>query len=161
MATPGTFSTTVAIDDRGRVVIRVPFDPDEAWGVKSRHHVSGTVGGRRVRGTLDAMEDGYGLILGPAWRRDCGLDVGTEVLVALAPEGPQRTALPPDVAVALENEPVAAAFFDSLATYYRTAYLRWVDATKRRPEVRADRILEMIKLLTEGKKERPKPASSA
>ena len=38
---------------------------------------------------------------------------------------------------------------------YRRAYLRWIDATKRRPELRAARIAELIDLLKAGKKERP------
>ena len=70
-------------------------------------------------------------------------------------EGPQRTDLAPDVAAALEAEPAAAAFFDSLAQFYRRGYLRWIDATKRSPEKRAARIAEMIELLTAGIKERP------
>jgi uncharacterized protein YdeI (YjbR/CyaY-like superfamily) len=61
--------------------------------------------------------------------------------------------------VALEVNPRAAAFFDSLAQFYRRAYLRWIDATKRRPDLRAERIVEMIELLTAGMKERPKQFS--
>jgi hypothetical protein len=40
-----------------------------------------------------------------------------------------------------------------------TAYFDgdWVDGTKRRPELRAARITEMINLLTAGIKQRPKP----
>jgi uncharacterized protein YdeI (YjbR/CyaY-like superfamily) len=61
------------------------------------------------------------------------------------------------VAGALDASPEAAAFFDSLAQFYRRAYLRWIDATKRRPDQRPIRIAEMINLLEQGKKERPKP----
>ncbi len=156
MATPETFDATLAADAGGRVVIRVPFDPDTSWGVKARHHITGTVGGRRVRGALEKLENGYGLILGPAWQRDGGLAPGSTVVVTLAPEGPQRAGLPPDVAAAFEADPEAASFFDSLATFYRKGYLRWVDATKRRPEVRAARIAEMVELLRAGHKERPR-----
>ena len=56
---------------------------------------------------------------------------------------------------ALEAEPETGVFFDSLAQFYRRAYLRWIDGTKRRPEVRAERITEMVTLLKAGKKERP------
>jgi len=156
MATTETFNATVTVDGGGRVVIRVPFDPDRAWGAKARHHVTGSVGGRPVRGALVASEDGYVLLLGPAWRRDCGLEAGREVVVHLGPEGPQRAALPPDVVAALDAEPAAGAFFDSLATYYRTGYLRWIDATRRRPDIRAARIAEMVELLKGRKKERPR-----
>ncbi|MBM0240493.1 YdeI/OmpD-associated family protein [Micromonospora sp. ATA32] len=54
----------------------------------------------------------------------------------IEPEGPQRQDLAEDVAAALEAHPQAAAFFDSLAQFYRRAYLRWIDATKRQPDQR-------------------------
>jgi uncharacterized protein YdeI (YjbR/CyaY-like superfamily) len=73
----------------------------------------------------------------------------------LAPEGPQRDDLAPDVTAALQAEPDAAEFFDSLAQFCRRAYLRWIDGTKRRPELRAQRIAEMIELLKAGHKQRP------
>ncbi|HTJ74666.1 MAG TPA: YdeI/OmpD-associated family protein [Acidimicrobiales bacterium] len=156
MPAPETFTSILTTDDRGRVVVPVPFDPNRAWGDKPRHHITGTVAGHRVRGPLDAVEDGYRLTLGAAWLRDYPIVVGSEVAVTLAPEGPQRAELPPDVAEALEADPAAAAFFDALATFYRKGYLRWIDGTKRRPDVRAARIAEMIDLLKAGKKERPR-----
>jgi uncharacterized protein YdeI (YjbR/CyaY-like superfamily) len=74
--------------------------------------------------------------------------------VALAPEGPQRDNLAPDIAAALEAEPEAGAFFDSLAQFYRNAYLRWIDSTKRSPDLRAARIDETVALLKAGVKQR-------
>jgi uncharacterized protein YdeI (YjbR/CyaY-like superfamily) len=62
--------------------------------------------------------------------------------------------LAPDVAAALDASPAAGVFFDSLAQFYRNAFLRWIDATKRRPEQRPVRIAEMVRLLEAGKKER-------
>jgi len=156
MPAPEVFHATLTSDNRGAVVIRVPFDPNLAWGDKRRHHVNGTVGGQRVRGALEERDGGYSLVLGPAWQRDGGLASGSEVVVSLAPEGPQRAALAPDIVAALDAEPEAGAFFDSLATYYRKGYLSWVDATKRRPEVRDARIAEMVILLKVGQKERPR-----
>ena len=73
----------------------------------------------------------------------------------IAPEGPQRDDLADDVAAALAANPDGGAFFDSLAQFYRRGYLRWIDATKRRPEQRADRFVEMVKLLQAGVKQRP------
>jgi hypothetical protein len=60
--------------------------------------------------------------------------------VVLEPEGPQRADLATDIAAALDAAPEAAAFFDSLAQFYRTAWLRWIDSTKRRPDQRPIRI---------------------
>jgi len=34
-------------------------------------------------------------------------------------------------------------------------YFRWIDATKRRPDVRAARIAERVELLKAGRKQRP------
>jgi uncharacterized protein YdeI (YjbR/CyaY-like superfamily) len=75
--------------------------------------------------------------------------------VDIAPEGPQRDDLAADVAEALAANPAAAEFFDSLAQFYRRGYLRWIDATRRRPEQRPVRIAEMVRLLEAGIKERP------
>lgn len=149
------YTTTVVAEPRGRVYVPVPFDPDEVWGHKPRHHISGTVNGMGVRGVVEPIGSGRGFVLGPAWRRGCGLGPGDVVEVSIHAEGPQRGDLAPDVAAALEAEPAAAAFFDSLAQFYRRAYLRWIDGTKRRPEVRAARIAEMVELLKAGRKERP------
>jgi hypothetical protein len=153
------FTTTVATASRGRVLIPVPFHPDTAWGNKPRHHIHGTVNGMPIRGVVEPAEDGYGFTLGPAWLRGCGLAAGDHVTVDIKPEGPQRDDLPDDVAAAMQAHPEAAAFFDSLAQFYRRAYLRWIDGTKRRPEQRVQRIAEMIQLLEAGHKERPRPPS--
>ena len=81
---------------------------------------------------------------------------GWPVDVELSPEGPQRRDLAADVATALEANPAAAAFFDTLAQFYTKAYLKWIDATSRRPELRAQRIAEVVQLLEAGFKQRPK-----
>ena len=56
----------------------------------------------------------------------------------------------------IRPEPEAARFFDGLATFYRKNYLRWIDATRRSPEVRAQRIAELVVLMKAGRKERPR-----
>lgn len=149
------YRTTVTRDARRRVLVPVPFDPDEVWGAKREHRVHGTVNGMGVRASLEPLGEGVGFFLGPAWRRDCGIAPGDEVDVVLAPEGPQRDDLAPDIAAALAAEPAAGELFDSLAQFYRRAYLRWIDGTKRRPDVRAERIAEVVELLKAGHKQRP------
>jgi hypothetical protein len=149
------FTATTQDGKRGRVAIPVPFDPDEAWGAKSEHHVTGTVAGCDLRATVERDGDGWRIVMGPTWGRDRGIGPGRDVEVALAPEGPQRGDLAPDLAAALEANAAAGAFFDSLAQFYRRAYLRWIDATKRRPDERVRRIAYVVELLERGVKERP------
>jgi hypothetical protein len=127
-----------------RVFIALPFNPNEIWGVKRRHHVSGSVGSDGTQ---------YFLPLGAAWRRDCRLEAGLKVDVVLSPEGPQSKSLSPDVAAALDAEPQAQAFFESLATFYRNTYIKWIESAKR-PETRTARINEMVNLLKAGKKQK-------
>jgi translation initiation factor IF-1 len=150
------FDALVADGPGGRAIVVVPFDPDEVWGPKAVHHVNGTVDGTRVRVTLSPGSAGWAFTLSPSRVRDLAVVPGDEVSVELTPEGPQRGDLAADIAAALAANPAAGAFFDTLAQFYRTAYLRWIDATTRRPEVRAARIAEVVGLLAAGVKERPR-----
>lgn len=154
------FTVRVTADPRGNAVIAIPFDPDEAWGVKSRHHVHGTVNGCRVRVTLTPGDNGWSFTYGEPRASQLGIAIGSEATVELAPEGPQRGDLADDIAAALEANPAAGAFFDGLAQFYRKGYLRYIDATKRRPEARAARIAEVVDLLAAGVKERPRALPS-
>jgi hypothetical protein len=146
------FRAQVSADSRGRAVIAVPFDPDEQWGVKAVHHVNGTVNGCRVRVTIAPGDTGWAFTLNPR----LGLAVGSEAIVEVAPEGPQRGDLAEDISAALAANPAAGAFFDTLAQFYRKGYLRYIDATTRRPDLRAARIAEVAGLLADGIKERPR-----
>src|SRR5919202_3988322 len=147
------FAVVVASAGRGRLLVPVPFNPNQVWGTKQRHHVAGTVNGIRVRAVVEPAGDGFGFTLGRSSPASCGVAGGDEVTVEIAPEGPQREDLAEDVAAALAANPDAGAFFVSHAQFYRRAYLRWIDATKRRPEQRAERIAEMVRLLQSGRKE--------
>jgi hypothetical protein len=137
-------------------VIAIPFDPDQVWGAKAEHLVGGTIDGQQVRGRLSPGPSGWTLPLSPMWVRDAGIAVGGEVVAELAPEGPLREDLASDVAAALAANPAAARFFDALAPFYRKAYLRWIDATARRPDLRAACIAEVTDLLAAGIKQRPR-----
>ena len=150
------FGAEVAAGPRGRAMIEVPFDPDAVWGAKAKHPVGGTINGRMIRGTIAPDDSGWVLTLGAMWMCEAGVAAGEQVVVEVEPEGPQRGDLAEDFAIALEANPAAAAFYDTLAQFYRKAYLRWIDATTRRPDVRATRIAEVVDLLAAGVKERPR-----
>jgi Bacteriocin-protection, YdeI or OmpD-Associated/Domain of unknown function (DUF1905) len=151
------FRAVIAAGPGDSAVITMPFDPDEAWGAKANHPVGGSIDGRRIRARLVPAGGGWVLTLAPKRLLGMGVAIGDEVTVELAPEGPQRGDLADDIAAALAASPAAGAFFDTLAQFYRRAYLRWIDATSRRPDVRAARIAEVVGLLEAGIKERPRP----
>lgn len=140
--------------ESGGATIPFPFEPAKVWGRRDRYHLTGTIGGIKVRPVL-VQRDGRWLIeLGRKSPSAAPLVDGQLVAVELWPEGPQADQLAPDIAEALAARPRAQAAFDGLATFYRKGWLRWIDATKRRPEVRAERIAEMVRLVESGRKER-------
>jgi len=150
------FSARVAAGPRGHGVVVVPFDPDREWGTRPGHRVGGTVNGSYVRGSITPDGRGWVFSLTPMWMRDTGVAPGQDVILELAPEGPQRDDLAEDVRAALEASPAAVAFYDTLAQFYRKAYLRWIDGAAGRPQLRAARIDEVVTLLAAGVKQRPR-----
>lgn len=142
------FEATLRSDTSRRVYLPLPAEPEV-------RHLAGTVNGMRYRGAVESIEGSPALVLGPAWRRGCGLEAGDHVDVELEAEGPQRHDLAPDLAAALNASPAAATFWDELAQFYRKAYLRWIDSTKRNPTLRKERIATVVALLERGVKERP------
>lgn len=148
-----TFTATLTQHGTSALII-IPFDPVALWGERPRFHITGTVATIAVRGALTQVAGHYALKLGPAWVRDCGLEFNSTVTVTLDLEGPQEDNLAEDIVIALKANPTAKAFFDGLPTFYRKKYMRWIDSTKRNPDVRAQRIAEMTTLLANGQRER-------
>jgi len=134
------------------VRLPIPFDPNEAWGEKDKHYVAGKVAGLSVRGALETIGGEWLLSLGPACVR--GMPVPTTPIdVELFPEGPQVGELAPDIQNAFASAPEARRLFESLATFYRTGFVKPIEEAKR-PATRAARIEEMISLLKEGKRQK-------
>ena len=147
-----TFVASLEARPRGGTAVRLPFDPSVEWGAKKRHDVTGSVAGYKVRGRLTARDGAHYLDLGPAWCRDNPLADGAEVSVTLAPEGPQVVSMSADLAQALNADADARRFFESLATFYRKGFVRWIEGAKR-PEARARRIAETIAALKAGRRQ--------
>ena len=142
----------------GGIAISLPFDPSAAWGDRDRYDVTGTINGQKVRGKLLPRAGGHALELGPAWCRAETVTAGAAVVVLLAREDPQVGTMAPDIAAALAAEPAARRFFESLPTFYRKNFMRWIDGAKR-PETRAKRIAETVATLKASKRQRWPPSS--
>lgn len=138
------------IERRGRSGrIRLPFDPDEVWGERSRHSVAGTIAERPWRGKTDSDAAGSWIALGPVYLRDNEITTGEDVVVELWPEGPQMDNMAEDIVAALTSDLDARSKFEGLTTYCRKNYLRWIDEA-RQPGTRARRINEMLRMLKDG-----------
>ena len=110
-----------------------------------------------MRGTVEPVDGGYGLVLGPAWVRDCAVTVGVEVPVELAPEGPQRGELARGRRAALAADPAPGRSSTRSPSSTAAPICAGSTSTKRRPQLRAERIAEVVALLAAGIKERPRP----
>ncbi len=133
--------------------VAIPFSPRDVWGAKPRFHVTGTINGMPVRGTLGALGQDYFLRLGAKWMQDCGIEPAANVTVQLSLEGPQEGSISSDISKALSGNKKAKVFFDGLPTFYRKNFIRWIENAKRE-QTRIKRINEMINLLSEGKREK-------
>src|SRR5262245_65622434 len=115
------FTATVVADAKRRVLVPIPFDPDEVWGHKLAHRVAGTIDGMPVRAVVEPFGAGDAIVLGAAWRRDCGVSPGDEVAGVLTPESPQRADLAPDIGAALAAQPAGGRFCECRAERSRRA----------------------------------------
>jgi hypothetical protein len=118
------FKATAEGRPGGGMAIKLPFEPAVAWGERERYDVTGTINGHRVRGKLAPRSGRFVLELGPTWCRDATIAIGAQVVVLLIPEGPQLSGMAEDIAAALDAEPDARRFFESLATFYRKNFIR-------------------------------------
>lgn len=144
--------TAVVTGRKTKAYVVLPFDPDEVWGARPAHLLHGTINGRGFRGGFERADGEWRMSLGPVWRRDNGVELGDELTLVLEPEGPQRADVDEDIAAALDASPKAAAAFDGLAQFYRKAFLKWIDGTKKRPDERVRRIAHMVSQLEAGEK---------
>jgi Domain of unknown function (DUF1905) len=77
------FRAVIAAGPGDTAVITLPFDPDEAWGAKASHPVSGTIDGRRIRARLALSGRGWVLVLAPKRLLGMGIAIGDEVCALL------------------------------------------------------------------------------
>ena len=148
-----TFTATAQARPKGGIAIALPFDPAEAWGDRDRYYLAGTIERHPMRATVTPADDEPMLTLGPAWCRDPRVGPGASLQVNLHPEGPQLDTISADFADALRAEPKARRFFESLATFYRKAYVTWVERAKK-PATRVPRIAEVVDDLRAARRER-------
>ena len=148
-----TFTVIAEGRPRGGIAIRLPIDPATVWGERERYYVAGTVEQHAMRGVVESVDGEPYLQLGPSWCRDPRVGPGTTLRVNLRPEGPQLSTISPDFAEALRSNATARRAFENQATFYRKAWVTWVEGA-RRPQARATRIAETVAALVAGRRER-------
>ena len=147
-----TFRAVIHGAGGGGAFVEVPFDVEAAFG-KKRVRIVASIDGEPYRGSLVRMGgDCHMLLVLKEIRAKIGKQVGDEVDVIVEEDrDPRVVEIPPDFAVALEAEPEARAFFQTLAYTHQREYVKAIEDAKR-AETRRSRIEKTMTMLREGKR---------
>jgi hypothetical protein len=145
------FRTTIIQTGKTAAGIRVPDEVVEALGAGKRPPVTVTIGGYAYRNTVAVMGGEYWVGVSAEHRAGAGVAAGDEVDVDLELDTAPRTLeVPPDLAAALDAEPAARTFFDSLSYSNRQWHVLSVEGAKT-DETRRRRIARSVETLREGR----------
>lgn len=147
------FDTALEADERGRVRVRMPFDPSAIWGKRQRHYIRGTLNGAEFEGSLGSRGGAWFFPVNKALQQKAGIGPGDDVHVVVEPGESPAAGPPDDLAKALAGEPRAKEFFDGLSGFYQRQYVGWIEGAKK-ADTRAARVAEVIELLNQGRKQR-------
>lgn len=148
------FSTTILQSNKTATGVRVPDDVIAALGPSRRPPVQVTVNGYTYRTTVAVMSGAFMFPVSADVRANAGVAGGDEVDVEIVLDTePREVSVPADLQTALDADPEARQFFQSLSYSHKSAYVLWIESAKK-DETRQRRIHEAITMLKEGRKQR-------
>ena len=146
------FTTRIVGSGGNTAGIEVPEHVVMSFGAGKRVPVVVTVGGHTYRSTVAPYKGPYMVSLSAENRRLAGVVAGDQVEVEIVHDtAPRETELDDDVRAALDAEPQARAFFDTLTASQQKAYTYWIGDAKK-PETRTARIRTSVEMLAEGRR---------
>ena len=148
------FSSRIYKTDAVWLCFNLPQDSSEILGARGQITVIGTINGRPIR--LSAFPTGDGSHYIPVnieIQSDLQVEDGDYVSVSLEVDSaPQQLDIPDDLQEALAGSKKARDIFDGLSYMNRREYISWIEDSKR-PEIRAQRILQTIERLLESQRQ--------
>ncbi len=146
-----TFRATIIQSGKTACGIQVPEVVVEALGGSKRPAVVITLDHYTYRSTIAPMGGEWWVGVNSDHRAASGLKAGDEVQVTLELDtAPRELEIPPELAAALNADPVARAFFDGLSYSNRRVFTLSVEGTSN-PETKARRVHKAIALMREGR----------
>jgi uncharacterized protein YdeI (YjbR/CyaY-like superfamily) len=159
---PQTFRAQLerAGDALNWVIVRLPFDPAEAWPVRKGRRVRGEINGFAFRTSLFPESGGKNHILLVNKKMQAGAQArpGDTARFRLEPDLEEReTTVPPELAKVLKAERGLRHYFDALSPSMRRDIGRWLSEPKTAESRarRADQIAERLLMAMEGEQEPP------
>ena len=147
-----TFRTTLKQHGETATGIEVPSEVVDALGAGRRPPVRITLGDHTYRSTIARRGESYLVGVSAANREAAGVAAGDELEVTIVLDTESReTAVPEDLAAALEAEPKAKEFFATLTPTQRGYFVSDVESAKKE-ETRRRRVEKAVAMLREGRK---------
>ncbi len=128
--------------------IEVPPDVVTGLGAGKRPAVRVTLGGGYTyRTTIAPMGGSHWIGVSAEHRARSGVAAGDMLDVTVeVDDAPRTVTLPDDLAAALDADPAARAFYDTLSYTNQKTYATWVTDAKK-PETRTDRVAKSVEAL--------------
>jgi uncharacterized protein DUF1905/bacteriocin resistance YdeI/OmpD-like protein len=145
------FRTRILQSGKTATGIRIPDEIVEELGAGRRPPVRVTIGGYTYRSTVAVMGDAYMVGVNADNRAAAGVKGGDEVEVEIELDtAPREISVPPDLASALDAEPMASQTFDGLSNSNKSWHVLQVNGAKT-DETRQRRIARSVAALKEGR----------
>ena len=145
------FRTTLLQSGKTATGIEVPAEIVDALGAGKRPPVRVTINGYTYRSTIAVMDGAYMVGVSADNRAGAEVQGGDEVDVDIELDTEKReVAVPADFAAALDAEPDARRFFETLSNSNKSWHVLGVEGAKT-DETRQRRIAKSVEMLRAGK----------
>ncbi len=145
------FSATLLLNGTTATGIQVPDAIVEGLGAGKRPAVVACLNGYTYRSSVCPMHGKFFLPVSREHRDGAGIQAGEEVEVELTVDtAPREVQVPADLQAAMDAEPGAKNFFDSLSYSNKLKFVLSVEGAKT-TETRLRRIEKTLSMLSEGR----------
>ena len=146
------FRTTIELAGKTATGIDIPDEVVEGLGAGRKPPVRVTIAGHTYRSTVAVRGDRYLVGVNAANREAAGVAAGDEVDVDIELDtAPREVTVPADLATALDADPDAKRFFESLSYSQKQGYVQPIEQAKK-PETRDRRVEKAVAMMREGRK---------
>jgi bifunctional DNA-binding transcriptional regulator/antitoxin component of YhaV-PrlF toxin-antitoxin module len=145
------FQATILLGGKTATGIRVPPEVVASLGSSTKPAVRVTINGYTYRSTVATVSGEFMVGVSAEVREKAGVAAGDEVEVEIELDtAPREVTVPPDFAEALDADPAARRFFDSLSYSNKRRVVLSIEEAKT-PETRQRRIAKAVSNLHEGR----------
>ncbi|WP_068274367.1 YdeI/OmpD-associated family protein [Aldersonia kunmingensis] len=145
------FRSVVELGGKTATGFEVPAEVVETLGSTKRPPVRVTINGYTYRSTVAPMGGRYLLPLNADNRTAAGVAAGDEIDVEIEfDDAPREITVPDDLAAALNAEPAARTFFDSMSYSNKRFHVEQITGAKTEA-TRTRRIEKTVGMMLEGK----------